>query len=100
MTSKSRVIITSSALLISLSLVRVIFIAVKPGQDLYAYALSFIGLVFACIASVVLFPLRSSVGMRLFCTLAILITVFWAIELFGGLSWYYLDKLERHHQHS
>lgn len=36
--------------------------------------------------------------MRLFGAIAILVFIFWAIEFFGGISWYLLDKVARHYQ--
>jgi hypothetical protein len=98
MNRKSRVAISTSALLFSLSFAWAIFTKVHPGQDLYAYALSLIALLFAALSAIVLYPLRDDVVMRLFCAITILVFIFWAVEFFGGISWYLLDKLARHYQ--
>ena len=71
-----------------------------PRSDLSAYAVSLLGFLAAAYASTILYPERSSLGFRLVCTVAILLTVFWALEFFGGVAWYTLDKLARHYQHS
>jgi len=97
---KGRILVAILALFVSVAFGYTTFADLRPGQDLYAYALAFGGLVFSCISAFAIYPYRKNFYIRLLCILAIVLILFWALEFLGGISWYLLDKIVRHHQKS
>jgi hypothetical protein len=86
------------AFVASTALIAAVFTRGGPKTDIQAYALAFIGLLLGTFASVQFYPIRKDIAGRILCTLTILVTAFWAIEFFGGIAFYTLDKLARHYQ--
>ena len=71
-----------------------------PKSDLAAYAYGSIALVFSLGSVFFLYPERKRIGFRLYATLAGFVATFWALEVFGGLTWYLFDKaLRAYNQH-
>jgi hypothetical protein len=95
MTLTRRVWLATLSLIVSLAVS--FFILSKWGvkNDLEAYLISLLGLLFAGIASALLYPFRNRISIRLLCIVAFLATIFWGIEFFGGVAWFVLDKLTR-----
>jgi hypothetical protein len=52
----------------------------------------------AVIASYLLYPFRSSVGVRVFCSFTILVSVLLGFEFIGGILWQTLDKIAQYGQ--
>jgi hypothetical protein len=61
MNAKSRIVLAISALLICVAFGYTMFTDVRKGQDLYAYALSLVALLFAALSAIVLYPLRGNI---------------------------------------
>lgn len=99
MTKTIRLAIALAALSTSVVVGTVMLSTHGPRSDLSAYALSLLALMLAVCALAVLYPGRSSLGNRFVLTTAILLTLFWSLEFFGGVAWFTLDKLARHYQH-
>jgi hypothetical protein len=97
MNKKGRTLVAVLALFVSLAFGYITFADVKPGQDLYAYALAFGGLIFSCTSLFSIYPFRKNFYIRLLCVLAIVLVLFSALEFLGGIAWYLLDKIVRHH---
>jgi hypothetical protein len=96
MTLTRRVWLAALSLIVSLAVSFFIF-SKKWGakDDLEAYLISPLGLIFAVIASALFYPVRNRISIRLFCIVAFLVTIFWGVEFFGGVAWFVLDKLTR-----
>ena len=79
----------------SLAVSYLVFSRWGPRNDIGAYAISFLGLVFAVIAFTLLYPLRKRMSIRCFLVFVLLVALFWSIEFFGGVAWFLLDKVAR-----
>jgi hypothetical protein len=94
------ILVSLAAVAVSTALIAVIFQKWGPKTDLQAYTLALAGLLIGTFATVRIYPLRKEFRGRILLTFTILLTAFWALEFFGGIAFFTLDKLVRYFQKS
>ena len=68
------------------------------GNEWGTELLGVVSFLFALLASVLLYPLRTGFGTRLFLGFTVLLTVLFGFEFVGGMVWFLLDKIAHYEQ--
>ena len=86
------------ALLLALLAFSSIFTRFGVANELAIHAIGIASFGFALVASILVYPLRTKIGFRVFLVFCILMAVLLGIEFLGGFLWYSLDKFVRYEQ--